>query len=322
MTHQINNDYLIRLVIKWKYHLIIVVIAAVVLSAVASSSFFIKPKYKSWADLYPVNLIEYSKESPTEQMLQLLNSQEIRDKVFRDFKGADLYDLDTTKLGYYTILNMKYSDNITIQRTPNESVTIEVLAYDPKLASDMVDSIILYYNAKVRALHRLKALELVIDKKNILARVQLEIDSLQRQMDSLRANYGILDYNSQTERLTQGYVSLLSNRGSDVSTKMVNEKMKNLEDKGGDYLQLDRKLVATHEIYRNTKILYENALQEYNKWITYSQVVTAPFPADAKSYPIRWAIVFVSTIAAMLLALVAIGIIERYKYQSLNKNDD
>ena len=46
-------------------------------------------------------------------------------------------------------------------------------------------------------------------------------------------------------------------------------------------------------------------------------VVDRAFPAEKKSYPIRWVIVAVSTLSALIIALLAIALLENLK--KLNK---
>ena len=146
----------IQLLYKWRIFLGSITVLAIGLSALFSSPYFISPKYKSQAIIYPVNLVLYSEETPTEQMLQILNSLDIRNQLFRDFRLAEHYQIDTTAPTFYTTLNYEFDGNIKFQKTEYESVEIEVLDTDPKMACQMVDSIISYYNDKVCSLHRLK----------------------------------------------------------------------------------------------------------------------------------------------------------------------
>jgi len=76
MNSYLNNKNLLDLAVKWKYHLGIIAIIAAVIAIVFSAPTFLKPKYRSFAIVYPVNLGEYSEESYTEQMLEILNSGE------------------------------------------------------------------------------------------------------------------------------------------------------------------------------------------------------------------------------------------------------
>ena len=77
--------FVVNIVLKYKIPLIVIAVLSIILSAVFSSEYFIKPKFKSTAIVYPSNLVPYSTESPTEQMLQLFESDDIRDELIRDF---------------------------------------------------------------------------------------------------------------------------------------------------------------------------------------------------------------------------------------------
>jgi len=57
-------------------------------------------------------------------------------------------------------------------------------------------------------------------------------------------------------------------------------------------------------------ILHDEHLIEYEKDITYSHIVEYPFPADKKSYPVRWLIVLLSTISAIFLGLLAFLVLD------------
>jgi len=49
--------------------------------------------------------------------------------------------------------------------------------------------------------------------------------------------------------------------------------------------------------------------------LTYSNVVTYPFVSDKKTYPIRWLIVVVASLAVFVFALFIIFWIERKRVQ-------
>ena len=90
-----NSIELLKLVKRWRKHLIIVGLISLIGSIIFSSPYFIKPKFKSFALVYPSNLIAYSTESATEQMLQLAQSYDIRDKIIKTFNLFQHYEIDT-----------------------------------------------------------------------------------------------------------------------------------------------------------------------------------------------------------------------------------
>jgi len=50
--------------------------------------------------------------------------------------------------------------------------------------------------------------------------------------------------------------------------------------------------------------VHEFYLMEYEKNITYSNIVEHPIVADKKSYPVRWLIVAFSTVSAVFMSLL------------------
>src|ERR1700752_606254 len=88
--------YYVKLLKKWRTQFIVVTVVAILASAVFSSDMFIKPRYKSSATVYPANVIPFSGESTTEQILQMLESNYIRDAVIRKYNLAGHYEIDTT----------------------------------------------------------------------------------------------------------------------------------------------------------------------------------------------------------------------------------
>ena len=93
MEKYFNNTNLINLLLKWRIHLIVILIAALVLAVTFSSPFFITPKFKSIAVIYPANVSPYSEESETEQMFQILQSQDIMDSVIIKFNLSEHYKI-------------------------------------------------------------------------------------------------------------------------------------------------------------------------------------------------------------------------------------
>jgi len=85
MERYFNNTNLINLLLKWRIHLMVILAVALVLAVIFSSPFFITPKFKSVGVVYPANVSPYSEESETEQMFQILQSQDIMDSVITKY---------------------------------------------------------------------------------------------------------------------------------------------------------------------------------------------------------------------------------------------
>ena len=161
MNNYFDNTPLIKLIFKWKWHIAIITFVAAVLGAVFSSSVFITPMYKSEAVLYPSNVAAYSDETFTEQMLQIMQSNEIMDSVVEKFDLMKHYKIDKGYKYWKTALIGEYRDNVSISRTPYDAVLIKVRDKDPEIACAMVKEIIRLYDQKVGTMHKIKRLEAV-----------------------------------------------------------------------------------------------------------------------------------------------------------------
>ena len=155
------NNNLIKLIFKWKIQLLIVFLVSIILSSLFSSSIFIKPKYESSAIIYPSNLIPYSSETPTEQMLQLFRSDYIMDGIIKKFNLCYHYNIDSSKTHYRSTLKKAYETNVSIDKTQYESVVINVLDIEAETACEIVKEMINLFNLKVRNLQRDKTKEII-----------------------------------------------------------------------------------------------------------------------------------------------------------------
>lgn len=314
MESQFYQINILQLLIKWKFHLGIIVVIAIILAAVFSSSVFITPKYESGAVVYPANISPYSDESETEQMLQVFQSSDIRDRVIHKFDLAKHWEIDSSYKYFYTTMLWEYSQNVKIGKTPYEGVSIEVLDKDPQMACDMVNSIMYFYNEKIKELHEIKFGEVVKMYDRALHKKGSYIDSLENRFYELSTEYGLLDYTSQSREIARGYLKTIDGSGSShINSKEVLRLKKNIEEKGGEFLYLQYLIEEEAERYSTLKMDYDQAVMDFDRQFTYVNVITEPFVSDKKAYPVRWIIVAISAIASLFIAFLIILFLENYK---------
>lgn len=304
MESYFRNKSVVNLVSKWKYHLIVIAIVAAGVSFAAT--YLITPMYKSYAVFYPTNIMPLSDESQTEQMLEIINSQDIRNKVFDAFDLYEHYKIDSTAPKAYSKLNAVFEANVSFAKTENEAIQITVYDKDPQVASDMVDSILVFCNSKILFLHRGKSLENLIVSKNTMDQKWMEMDSIIVRQNEIRKEYGILDYKVQVEQYTN---ALLSGKGSAESIQMLNY----IKDYGEEFRLNDSLLYKFANRYASLRTSYNNNFRDVNKKITYTHVITSPYPADVKASPKRLVITIFGVLAALLMGLIIIGLIESKK---------
>jgi len=313
MQSQFYQINILKFLNKWKFHLGVIILIAIILSAIFSSRLFITPKFKSFAIVYPSNISPYSDESETEQMLQILQSGDIRDSVIKKFNLAKHYEIDSSYKYFVSTINWEYSQNVRVNKTPYEGINIEVMDKDPKVACDMVNAIIFFYNKKVRGLHEDKFAEVVNLFERSLVKKQLYIDSLENRFVELSTTYGLLDYGNQSREIVRGYLRTIDGSSSQINTKEVLRLKENIEQKGGEFLLLQSLIQNEAGKFSELKRDYEKAYMNYDRKFSYTNVITEPNVADKKSFPVRWLIVVLSSLAAFFVAFLVILIFENYK---------
>jgi len=306
-----NNVRLLDIIIKWKYHLLAVAVAAILLSVLFSSPIFITPLYKSYALLYPSNISPYSTENETEQMMQMLQSRDIRDSVIHKFNLSKHWGIDSTYQYFVSTMVWFWEQRVKVGKTPNEAVEVEVLDPDPQVACDMVSAIIDYYNIKVRGLHKEKFGEVVDNYNFIMAKKQHYMDSLGKQAEDLGTKFGILEYEAQTREVMRAY---FQNRGNSEVLKYKH----NLEEHGGEMQKLGEMMRSESEALATLKLDADRALLDFHRHYTHANVLSKPFASDKKSFPVRWLIVVMSTLAAIFLSVIVAGIIENRNQRRLH----
>lgn len=314
MNNFFDNQRILEVIWKRKFHFIIVGLVAIALSAVFSGSTFIKPKYKSTARIYPTNLWELSEESKTEQMLEVINSRDIKLKMFDAFGLDEVYGISKENPHYLSYMFDIYGNNVNASKTEFETVEIRVLDELPERACEMCDSIIHFYNLKIGAIRKAKDLEMLEIADKLLKKKYIEFDTLKTQLNLVRNEYGIIDFKSQVPEITRGYMNALSTgRGTASDTKKIVELYDNLSGKGTEAYWLEKQFNSVVQELDSLTRLHEVYLSEYEKQITYAHIVESPIPADKKSYPVRWMIVAFSTISAVFLALLVFLVLDYRK---------
>jgi len=141
------------------------------------------------------------------------------------------------------------------------------------------------------------------------------IDSLKQIMYTLGTKYGIFEYDYQSQEIMRGYLKTLSGQGPDrVNTKEVKRLLNGMQQKSGQLVEVVQMIEDEASTYVTTKLDYELALRFLKANMTYSNIVTHPFVADKKSYPIRWLIVLIVSLAAFVFAMLVILVIEKRKF--------
>ncbi len=316
MNSYLQTADIFKIISDSKKPLIIVGVLAAIAATVFSGPFFIKPRYKSEAILYPSNLTKYSDESSTEQMIQLLGSSDIRDSVIKAFNLYEHYDIDSLEnKAHHSDIFRIYDQNVSVSKTEYESVDIVVYDTDPRYASDMIDSMMSYLNKKARTLQRVKSYEVLLMAKHRMEVKKAEMDSMEALVQDYRQKYGLLEYKTQAQEYARAYGRALQS-GSPRAISETKQMLMTLGEKGGEFSSLMEHLWRIRGTYNDLKQDYENSINDVTKVLTYANIITYPEPADKKSYPIRWLIVVISVACSLFLAFLVLLFLDSQKLKA------
>ncbi|HEY0978117.1 MAG TPA: hypothetical protein VGE21_11670 [Flavobacteriales bacterium] len=284
-----------------------VAVVALVVGFVLTSPSILRPRYASRAVVYPVNLEPYANESRTDQLLQLMESNSIRDSLVRRFHLVDHYGVDTTRSSGRAELHDRLQRRIEITKTRFESVEVEMEDEDPAVARDLVNELLRQTDMLALRLHREKSAERAVIAQERVVRIRLLLDSVDLLLDTLRTRGGLLDYSSQSRELVQGYMRLLARGGGEAQKQEVRRMMDDLERHGGLFKGLSRLSEVLHEDRAKALIEQEEALQDLAKDLTYTNVVVHPEIGDRPVFPLRWLLVIAGMCSATFLYLLLLA---------------
>lgn len=352
----LNALNVIFFLLRWWKPLTVVGLLAMLISGVISG--LIKEKFKSEVVFFPSttnsiskallsdfqgsgqDILEFGQEIEAEQMLQILHSDDIRDRIVSKYGLMQHYEIDPSSKFPLTQLYREYESNISFERTEFMSVSIEVLDSDPQMAADIANDIGDFLDSMKTNVQRQRAIEglKVVEREFLLAKERMKVleDSLRR----IRGK-GIYDYAVQSRILNEEYIknatafanekeklkifekaygdkdtALINTRarvrGSEAGMRAVEEQLKGLTEFGGanvaltDILELERKqLSVLQEKYENAKVDAEQSLP-------HKFVVNKAVKAEKKSFPVRWLIVVVSTLSALFVSIIILAFFEHF----------
>jgi uncharacterized protein involved in exopolysaccharide biosynthesis len=300
--------------------LVIIGIVATVLSAIAS--FLIQEKYKSSVVMFPTttnsiskalldvnnngkkDVLEFGEEEQAEQLLQILNSDEIRNRVIQKFNLRQHYDLKPDEKYVNTKLQKEFEDNVSFSRTEYMAVEIEVLDHSPDTAALIANYIADLVDTLKNSMRKKMANEALQIVQHEYESFQAYVQNIEDSLTKLRL-LGVNDYESQVERLTEQLgIAIVKNNQSAV--KQLQERLDKLSKYGGAYVALRDLLEYETEKLSQLRTRYEQAKVDATANLENKFIVNRAYPAEKKSYPIRWLIVLVSVITAELFAIVLI----------------
>ncbi len=326
VSNEPSFDLVIFLWARRKFILAITLLGAL---AGAIAAFVVDPLFKSEVVMFPAvtnsasksllnnqvtgrdDILALGDEEDSEQLMQILHSVKIRDRVANRFDLYTVYGIDKDDKHRKTELADAYENYVTFERTRYGSVRVEVLDEDPERAAQMANFIAAQVDTvwKEMAYERAgRGFEIV---KRKVESLEADIAQMSDSMRGLR-QLGIHDYHTQTERYNE-YLGAAILKGDQRAIGEIEDRFKTLAEFGGTYVLLQDRLINEVERLTFLKMKLEMARADLENDMPHKFVVNEAQPADKKSYPIRWLFVAISAVSAFLLALLLIVVQENIK---------
>ncbi|MFH1296745.1 MAG: Wzz/FepE/Etk N-terminal domain-containing protein [Bacteroidota bacterium] len=322
-----DSSNIVIFLYKWRKSLFIVILAALIGSWFFSLPWFITPKYKSTVIMFPAStnsiskalltehnqkgedLMSFGEDEQAEQLIQILNSNKIRDRVIRKFNLMEHYGIDSAAKYKYSRLFDEYERNISFRRTPYMAVQITVYDTEPEIAADIANTIAALLDSTKNEMQHIRAIQ-------GLAIVEEECKTLQGEVyvivDSLvtLGKLGVNDVEYQSQVLNQ-QMAISIMEANTQAQKALQKRLDVLGKYGGIYMSLKNALEFKTEQLTLLQSRLKEAKVDAHEDIPQKFIVSDAYKAEKKSYPIRWLIMLVSTLSSLFLTIIVIMVIEK-----------
>ena len=327
---KLDSVNLLRFLWLRKMPILIVTILAAIASMIFSGPAFIAPKYKSTVVLFPIStnsiskalltqnqapkqdILQFGEEENAEQLLQILNSSIIRDKIIFKYDLMKHYDIDANGKFPRTLLFKEFSSNIKFRRTENMAVEIAVMDINADTAaliandiSELLDSTKIAMQ-KERALKGFRIVE--AEYMSLLADMKLKEDSL-----TLLRKKGVHDYETQAEMINMQLAIEIARNPNSVAVKALKAELDTLAIYAGPYVSIRDGLEYEKKHLTEIKAKYDEAKVDAFEELPQTFKVDKAYPAEKKTYPVRWLIVVVSTFGTFLFMIFLMIIMDNLK---------
>lgn len=331
-----DSSNLIVFLYKYKKTIAIITISAAIISGIIS--LLIPNKFQSTVVVYPSNtnsiakalinsgmgnqsdIMEFGEEEKTEQMLEVLNSELVKQAIISEFNLLKHFRIDSNKTKTpYTDLIKEYNKNINFQRNINMAIEIEVLDENSDTASLIANRIVAVADDVMNSIQKERTRQgFEIVQRRFNEKVH-EIKVLEDSLENIM-KLGVLDISSQTEVYSDAHAQAISS-GNQSAVKALQTKIDILSSYGSQFMSLNENLENERMKLSDLKAKYDEAKIDAEERIQNFFIVTKAFPAEKKTYPIRWLIVTLSTFGSLLMGILSLIVFEqmqKVKYQIEN----
>jgi len=251
--------------------------------------------------------MDFGEEEQAEQLVQILQSSRIRDKVVSKFNLLDHYKIAENDKNKFYKLNNEYTSHFEFTRTRYGSIQIDVLDRNAELAAKMANSIVDLIDTVKNDMIRERTKPAFEINKRKMGQMLHDRDSVLNLLDSLSA-LGVVSMDIRSNLFQALVDSKNTTEKADIQSKLrVNALF------GAKYDALEHmrnEMIIKIEEFR---VSYEQAESDANANFNHKFIVEKAVKADKKEKPKKMIIVLVSSFGGFIFGVLFLLIRQRFQ---------
>jgi len=317
-----NQERQNLLLFVWKKRKVLILTSGITAIVAIVISLMMKPLFLSTAIVFPTatstvsfseqrnakaSSMDFGEEDQAEQLVQILQSSRIRNRVIQRFDLMKHYDIDPNDKNRNYKLMKEYDGHIKFTRTKYGSIQIDVLDEQPELAAEIANKIVdLIDTVKNNMVleRTVPAFEVNLRKKQLLEK---DLQNVLVQLDSL-ADMGVISIEGRTNLYT-AYIEAKTTADREFLKRQIDVNLKYGAKFDGLEQMRDEKIVKMEKFLDS----YEQAESDAYANFTHKFIVERAVKADKKDKPKRMIIVLLAVIGSFVFMVFALLINERIK---------
>ena len=251
--------------------------------------------------------MDFGEEENAEQLIQILQSSPLRNRIIEKFDLAKVYDIEPKSDGYHHKLGKAYESHIHFERTRFGSINISVLDESPQLAADIANKIVQLIDTVKNDLIKERTIPAFEINRRKLEQLKSSQERLNSEMDSL-SQLGVINALSRSSL----FAALNESKTSEDKKFFKNQIEVNLKY-GARYDALSDLREFRIEKMTDQEVSFEQAESDAVENFNHKFVVESAVASDKKAKPKRAIIVLVFTFASLILMFIALLIRDRVR---------
>lgn len=253
------------------------------------------------------NSMDFGEEEHAEQLIQILQSSRIKDRIIRKFDLANVYEIKPDAKDFRYKLGKAYDEHISFERTRYGSIKISVLDKEPERAAQITNKIVELIDTVKNEMVKERTIPAYEVNKRKMDKLNAEQNKLIEQMDSL-SRMGVVNAEARANLF-----AALNDSKNPEDRKFFRNKIDINLQYGSRYDALAELRDFRIDKLTIQEMAYEQAESDAFENFNHKFVVEWGEAADKKAKPKRMIVVAVFTLITLLFSIIVMLLSARIK---------